>query len=60
MRIIFLDVEPDDMILAVRAAKWLLERSNKDAILAYGEGDDKDLKHFYARRNKASITVRPW
>lgn len=59
-RIIFLGVPIDDMILAVRAAKWLHERLTKDAILAYGDSADSDkLKHFYVRRNKASITVRP-
>jgi len=56
-RVIFLDVPADDMILAVRAARWLGERFTKDAILSYGEGDER--REFYARRNKASITVRP-
>jgi hypothetical protein len=56
--IIFRRVPPADMVLAVRAAKWMLERpERKDAILAYGEG--RNVKDFYARRNKASITVRP-
>ncbi|HXJ14900.1 MAG TPA: hypothetical protein VNH19_21715 [Candidatus Limnocylindrales bacterium] len=58
-RVIFLDVPADDMILAVRAARWLGERFTKDAILAYGEDNGDSLKHFYVRRNKASITVRP-
>jgi len=58
-RIIFLDVPVDDMILASRAAKWLHERVQKDAIIAYGEGPGDSQKHFYVRRNKASITVRP-
>ena len=52
-RIIFLDVPEDDMILAMRAVKWLRERFTLDAIIAY------DKKHFYVKRNKASITVRP-
>jgi hypothetical protein len=56
-RIIFLKIELDDMVLAVRAAKWLLANTNKDAIIKYGEGSNS--KHFYVRRNKASITVRP-
>ena len=56
MTVIFRDVDPDDFILAIRAARWLLERPNqKDAILAYGEGVTTD---FYVRRNKTSITVR--
>lgn len=60
MTIIFRDIPPDDMILAVRAAKWLGERpTQKDAILAYGEGPADTQKYFYAKRNKSSITVRP-
>lgn len=59
-KIILKDIPPDDWVLGIRAAKWLLERFQKDVILAYGHGDDANqLKHFYARRNKASITVRP-
>lgn len=55
MTVIFRDIPPDDMILAVRAAKWLIERPpQRDAILAYGGGPE-----FYVKRNKASITVRP-
>jgi hypothetical protein len=57
-KIILKDVDPDDWVLAIRAAKWLMGQFQKDAILAYGESDDA-LKHFYVKRNKASITVRP-
>lgn len=57
-RIILKDIDPDDWILGLRAAKWLLGQFQKDAILSYGDSDNK-LKHFYVRRNKASITVRP-
>ena len=46
-----------NLILAQRAAKFMVDRpQQKDAVVAYGEG--KDQIHFYARRNKASITVR--
>jgi hypothetical protein len=56
-RIILLDMDFDDLILGVRAAKYMLARFQKDAILSYGEaGDTKD---FLVTRNKASITVRP-
>mgnify|MGYP001616136585 CR=1 FL=1 len=57
MRVIFLDVEPDNLMLATRAARWLLGKPDqKDAILAYGEG--VLTTDFYVRRNKASVTVR--
>lgn len=56
MKIILKDIPPDDWILGIRAAKWLMERFHKDAIIAYGEGEHQ--RHFYAKRNKASITVR--
>ncbi len=56
MRIILSHVEPSDLEIAIRAAKWLIEQpeSQKDAILVYGE----EQWVFYVRRNKASITVR--
>lgn len=57
MKIILKDIEPDDLILGIRAARWLLDRFQKDAVIAYGEG--KDRKDFYVKRNRASITVRP-
>lgn len=57
MKIILKDIEPDDWILGIRAAKWLMERFRKDACVAHGEGDEQ--RHFYVKRNKASITVRP-
>ncbi len=56
MKIILSDIEPDDWILAIRAAKYLKERFQQDAWLAYGEGSN--AREFYAKRNKASITVR--
>ncbi len=60
VRIILKDIEPDDWILGIRAAKWLMGQFKKDAILAYGTSDGASSpKHFYAKRNKASITVRP-
>lgn len=50
--------EPDNLILAQRAAKFMLTRPDYvgDAVLAYGEGTQQVV--FYARRNKASISVR--
>lgn len=56
MKIILNDIEPDDWILAIRAAKYLKARFQKDAWLAYGEHPNE--KEFYAKRNKASITIR--
>jgi hypothetical protein len=56
MNIILKDIEPDDWILAIRAAKYLKERFQQDAWIAYGEGTN--AKEFYAKRNKKSITVR--
>lgn len=67
-KIIFLDVDPGDFILASRAARYQLARTDggKSSILVYGEDrhtygeahDDK-AKRFYVKENKASITVRP-
>jgi hypothetical protein len=56
--VILKGVDPDDFILATRAARWMLAQphSQKDGIIAYGEGETKD---FYVKRNKASVTVRP-
>ena len=57
MRRIILDCHPDNFILGVRAAKWMLQRpEGKDAILAYGEG--KQEVSFCVKRNKESISVR--
>lgn len=56
MNIILKNIPEDDWILAIRAAKYLKERFQKDAWLAYGE--HPRAKEFYAKRNKASITVR--
>lgn len=57
MKIILNEVKQDDWILAVRAAKWLADRFQKDGIVSYGDGEK--TKDFYVKRNKASITVRP-
>ena len=56
-KVIFLGIDPDDFILASRAARWLLERvsETKDGILSFGETEQRT---FYVRKNKASITVR--
>lgn len=57
MKLILKDMDPDDWLLGVRAAKWLLDKSQKDAVIAYGDEPTTDL---YVRRNSyASITVRP-
>ena len=54
MKVILKDIEFDDFNMACRAARWLLLRPDKrDAIITVADGFD-----FYARRNKASITVR--
>jgi len=57
MKIILKDIpDPVDWILGVRAAKYLWERPDtRDAVMAYG---DDERKQFYAKRNKASITVQ--
>lgn len=55
-KIIIRDVPQADWSLALRAAIWLADHpEHKDAILAYGERKT----HFFAKRNKDSITVRP-
>lgn len=56
MKIILNDMDEDDWILGVRAAGWLKGQFKKDAVLTFGQG--KDMKDFYVKRNKASITVR--
>lgn len=58
-KIIFLNIAPEDFVLASRAARYQLDRPDggNSTILAYGEGADQ--KHFFVKRNKASITVRP-
>jgi hypothetical protein len=54
---VIVEAMPEHLLLAGRAAKWLLDRpEQKDAILAYGEGA-KEVA-FYVKRNKASISVR--
>ena len=48
-----IECEPDHMVLAIRAAEFLLGHpSSKDAIVAYGD------VHFYVKRNPSSISVR--
>ena len=57
MRIILKDIDPDDFVLAIRAARWMLDNAEKkDAIIAYGEGSN--TFDFYVRRNLSSVTVR--
>lgn len=57
MRIILKDIEPDDWILAIRAARYLKDRFQQDVWLEYGERPN--AKEFYAKRNRGkSITVR--
>lgn len=57
MNVILRDIKPEDLMLGVRAAQFLLARpKNQDAWLSYGDGHKE--KEFYAKRNKASITVR--
>lgn len=57
-KLIIKDVAPVDWGLAIRAARWLLDRPDRDSTeMVYGEAGD--IRHFYAKRNKSSITVRP-
>ena len=63
--IIIRDVKLDDLTLAVRAARFLVERpERRDALLFYGSGDDEEVVadpnsvKLYAYRAKASIIVR--
>jgi hypothetical protein len=51
--VIFREVPLDDMMLAMRAVKWLHEREHQDAIIAYGEKD------FFVRRTKSGFSVVP-
>jgi hypothetical protein len=54
---IIIECVPENLVVAGRAARWLLDRPNhKDAIVAYGEG--KNEVAFYVKRNKSSISVR--
>ncbi len=58
MKIIIEDIAAIDWPLAIRAARWLMDRSEtKDALLSYSFG--KEVYRIYAKRNKSSITVRP-
>jgi hypothetical protein len=56
MKLILSNIDPDDWVLAIRAARYLRDRFQQDAWLAYG--DEPNIKEFYAKRNKASITVK--
>jgi hypothetical protein len=56
VKIILMDLDPDDWILGVRAAKWLMARFKKDAVISYGE--PPNVKDIYVKRNKKSITAR--
>lgn len=45
--------EPDNFVLAIRAAKWLLANpKHKDAIIAYENGCD-----IYVKRTKAGMAA---
>lgn len=62
MTIIIKDIAPVDWVLAIRAARWLLDRPDRQTvIMAYGEQDAQqyNITRLCARRNKSSITVRP-
>lgn len=56
MRVIIETNDLDDLVFAVRAAKWLDKQppSQKDAILSYGE----HLCDWYVKRTKTGISVR--
>jgi hypothetical protein len=58
IKIIIKDIPAVDWPVAIRAARWLLDRPDqKDAVLVFGPyGEDKMC--FYVVRNKSSITVR--
>ena len=57
MKVILSADKEDDLILALRAAKFLMNHPDrKDAILMYGEEPTTD---FYVRRGKAAIIARP-
>lgn len=61
MDVILRNVEPDDLDLAIRAAKRFLteDPTRKDTIIGYRTDDSADFAAlFYLARNKASITVR--
>ena len=46
--------EPDNFILAVRAAKSLAQHpDSKDMIVSFEDGS-----YFYVKRNKAGVTVK--
>lgn len=56
MKIILNGLDKDDLLLGIRAAKWMIEHDEcASTIIAYG---DKPTTDFYVKRNKASITVR--
>lgn len=51
---VWLDMEPDDLVLGVRATKWLLSNpQHKDAVIAYENGID-----IYVKRTKSGISAR--
>lgn len=58
MKIILKDLAEEDWELGLRAAKWLKARFQKDALLTYETPSGE--RGMYAKRNKASITVRAW
>jgi len=65
VNVIFRGVPVGDMELALKAVRWLIAQpdTQRQAVLGYGPIPCRDNlvteKHFYVKRNKASITVRP-
>ena len=60
-KVILLNLDPNDYILACRVVKWMVKQppNIKDGILDFDDHSAPMAKHtFYVRRNKASITVR--
>lgn len=49
---------PENIILATRAARWLLQQplEQKDGIISFGEA--RPYTDFYVERNKTSISAR--
>ena len=57
MKRVILNADEPNLLLALRAAKWLLEKplEQKDAVLVYGERPNGVA--IYVRRNKSSISA---
>ena len=52
MKLILKDIEPDDWILAMRAAKSVQDQQRAGGLIVFEDGSA-----FLVRNNKASITV---